>query len=201
MIYAIQGILEHTEPYLAVVNTGGVSYACHTSLTTLSALKKGQKVRLMTHMHIREGICDLYGFAGKEELSAFCMLIGISGVGPKAAIAILSSSSPERLALAVISGDEKALTVAPGIGKKIAQRIILELKDKLSKEQAQSSSSSQILPVIPGGQGKLAEAQAALGVLGYTPIEAATVLKGLDTEALSVEEIVHHCLRAFGSKG
>jgi len=198
MIYAVQGTLEHTEPHLAVVDTGGVSYACHTSLNTLSRLRKGDKVKLITHLYIREGICELYGFGTREELSAFVMLIGVSGVGPKAALAILSSATPEKLALAIITGDEKTLTVAPGIGKRLAQRIILELKDKLSRNQGTIAEAGQtdLAPVLGGGD-KLSEVQAALGVLGYSPLEAVTAIKGLDIEALSVEEIIKAALKRF----
>lgn len=199
MIYAVQGILEHTEPYLAVVDAGGVSYACNTSLTSLSRVKKGEKVKLLTYLHLREGICELYGFVTREELSTFKMLIGISGVGPKAALSILSAGTPEKLALAVITGDEKALTSAPGIGKKLAARIILELRDKLSREQkaaADSGGGASLGILAPeGGDGKLAEAQAALCVLGYSPVEAAMAVNGLDTENLPVEEIIRSALK------
>ncbi|MDR0325651.1 MAG: Holliday junction branch migration protein RuvA [Oscillospiraceae bacterium] len=191
MIYAVHGTIEHTEPYLAVIDTGGVCYAVYTSLQTLSRLKKGEKARLYTFMYLREGICDLYGFGSREELSSFRLLIGISGVGPKAAVSILSVGTPEKLALAVITGDEKALTGAPGIGKKLAQRIILELKDKLSRDVAASPSSAGVA-YEPGNA--LTEAQAALCVLGYTPVEAAMAVKGLD-EDLPLEEIIRQALK------
>lgn len=196
MIYAVQGTLEHTEPYLAVIDTGGVSYACNTSLTTLSRLQKGEKAKLLTYLHLREGICELYGFLSREELSAFKMLIGISGVGPKAALSILSVGSPEKLALIVISGDEKALTAAPGIGKKLAQRIILELKDKLSRERTDFPSGAVVSGTpLSGEGGALSEAQAALCVLGYSPLEAAMALKGLESEGLTVEELIKSALK------
>ncbi|MCL1807010.1 MAG: Holliday junction branch migration protein RuvA [Oscillospiraceae bacterium] len=192
MIYAVHGTVEHTEPYLAVIDTGGVSYSVNTSLQTLSRLKKGEKARLFTYLYLREGICDLYGFHSREELSSFKLLIGISGVGPKAAVSILSAGTPEKIALAVITGDEKALTVAPGIGKKLAQRIILELKDKLSREVTASPSSAGVISFEPGDA--LTEAQAALCVLGYTPVEAAMAVKGLD-EALPLEEMIRQALK------
>ena len=192
MIYAVHGKIEHTEPYLAVVDTGGVSYAVNTSLQTLARLKKGEQARLYTFMYLREGICDLYGFGSREELSSFKLLIGISGVGPKAAVSILSASTPEKLALAVITGDEKALTVAPGIGKKLAQRVILELKDKLSRDVAASPSSAGAVSFEPGDP--FTEAQAALCVLGYSPVEAAMAVKGLD-ETLPLEEIIRQALK------
>ena len=192
MIYAVQGKVEHTEPYLAVIDTDGVSYAVSTSLQTLARLKKGEPAKLYTFMYLREGICDLYGFGSREELSSFKLLIGISGVGPKAAVSILSASTPEKLALAVITGDEKALTVAPGIGKKLAQRVILELKDKLSRD-VMSSPAGGSMPSFEAGDA-FTEAQAALCVLGYTPVEAAMAVKGLD-EALPLEELIRQALK------
>lgn len=192
MIYAVHGKVEHTEPYLAVIDTGGVCYAVNTSLQSLSRLNKGESARMYTYLYLREGICDLYGFISREELSSFKLLIGISGVGPRAAVSILSASTPEKLALAVITGDEKALTTAPGIGKKLAQRIILELKDKLSRDVAAASSSAGNAIYEPGDA--FSEAQAALCVLGYSPVEAAMAVKGLDG-ALTLEEIIRQALK------
>ena len=135
MFYYVSGTVAHVEPYLAVIDCGGVGYACKTTSTTISQLQVGKANKLYTYLHVGEGIFDLYGFATQGELGSFKQLIGVSGVGPKAALAILSVCTPQGLAMAVITGDEKALIAAPGIGKKIAQRIILELKDKLTKEQ------------------------------------------------------------------
>lgn len=194
MIYAVSGTVEHTEPYLAVIDTGGVSYAVSTSLQTLSRIKKGEQARLFTHLHLREAICELYGFVSREELTSFRLLIGISGVGPKAAISILSVGTPEKLALAVITGDEKALTGAPGVGKKLAQRIILELKDKLSRDTAAVSAAGGGSTMFETTGDTFAEAQAALCVLGYSPVEAAMAVKGLD-ETLPVEEIIRQALK------
>ena len=167
-----------------------------TTNNTLSALKKGQKARLYTYLHVAENAFGLYGFKTQSELNSFRMLIGVSGVGPKAALAILSVGTPETLAMAIVTGDEKALTVAPGIGKKIAQRIILELKDKIAKEQAASG-----LPMSGGTGGqvsfssKATEAAAALAVLGYSSQEVATAMKGVDVEALPLEEIIRQSLK------
>ena len=136
MFYYLDGTVAEIAPYLAVIDCGGVGYACKTTNYTLSRLKKGQRGKLYTYLNVGDGIFELYGFATQNELSSFKLLIGVSGVGPKAALAILSTSSPEALAMAIVTGDEKALTAAPGIGKKIAQRIILELKDKMTKESA-----------------------------------------------------------------
>ena len=194
MIYHISGTLEHTEPNLAVIDAQGVGYACHTTVSSLSRFKKGDTVKLYTHMYLREDICDLYGFATQTELASFRMLIAISGVGPKAAISILSYSTPEKVAAAIITGDEKALTAAPGIGKKLAQRIILELKDKLSKQRGGAAEAGSAIEA-PQGAGKQSEAQSALCVLGYTATDAATALKGLDIENLGLEELIRQGLR------
>ena len=196
MFYYVEGTVAELQPYLAVIDCSGVGYACMTTNNTLSALKKGQKARLYTYLHVAENAFGLYGFKTQSELNSFRMLIGVSGVGPKAALAILSVGTPETLAMAIVTGDEKALTVAPGIGKKIAQRIILELKDKIAKEQAASG-----LPMSgsTGGQvsfsSKATEAAAALAVLGYSSQEVATAMKGVDVETLSLEEIIRQSLK------
>ena len=126
MFYYLSGTVAHIEPYLAVIDCGGVGFACRTTSYTLSALKKGNKGKLFTYLNVREDAMELYGFATQEELNLFQHLISVSGVGPKAALSILSASTPANLALSIITGDEKALTCAQGIGKKIAQRVILE---------------------------------------------------------------------------
>ena len=117
MYYYVNGTVAEIGPNLAVIDCGGVGYACATTNYTLAQLKKGEKAKLYTYLHVREEIFDLYGFASQAELSSFKMLISVSGVGPKAALAILSASSPERFTLAVMTQDEKALTAAPGVGK------------------------------------------------------------------------------------
>ena len=181
---------------MAVVDCGGVGYACKTTNNTLAHLKKGQRSRIYTYLHVGDGIFELYGFATQNELNSFRQLIGVSGVGPKAALAILSSSTPESLAMAVITGDEKALTAAPGIGKKIAQRIILELKDKLQKETAGGLDLASAGAAAAGTvTSKAAEAAAALAVLGYSAQETAMALKGIDTEQLPLEEIIRQSLK------
>ena len=135
MFYYLNGVVAEMEANLAVIDCGGVGYACATTNYTLSQLKKGERAKLYTYMNVREDAVDLFGFSSQSELHSFKLLLGVSGVGPKAALAILSTNTPANLAMAVVMGDEKALTAAPGIGKNIAQRIILELKDKLAKEQ------------------------------------------------------------------
>ena len=196
MFYYLKGVVGHVAPNLAVIDCGGVGYACRTTSYTLSALQVGEKAKLFTHLNVREDAMELYGFSTENECNCFRLLIGVSGVGPKAALSILSSTTPEGLATSIITGNEKALTVAPGIGKKIAQRIILELKDKLAKGQlpaAEESFGGSGVTVIP--QDKTSEASAALAVLGYNPAEINAALKGLDLDALSLEDIVRQALR------
>ena len=197
MFYYLDGTVAEILPGLAVIDCGGVGYACLTTNHTLSQLRKGEWSKLYTYLNVGESVFDLYGFASSKELESFRMLLGVSGVGPKAALAILSACTPEALALAVVSGDEKALTAAPGVGKKIAQRIILELKDKLARESAATG-----LDFSGGNAGKASaftskagEAAAALAVLGYSSQEAAAALKGLDTDALSLEELIRQALK------
>ena len=197
MFYYVKGTVAHTAPYLAVIDCGGVGYACRTTNNTLSRLKKGESAKLFTHLNVREDAMELYGFVTENELNCFQLLISVSGVGPKAALSILSSATPESLAMSIITGDEKALTVAQGIGKKIAQRIILELKDKLAKGQTASiqgeSYGGSGITVIP--ENKLSEASAALAVLGYSQGEINLALKGVDLDSLTLEEIIKAALK------
>ena len=198
MFYYLNGTVAEIAAGLAVIDCGGVGYACATTNYTLSQLKKGERARLYTYLHVREDIFELYGFASQQELNSFKMLIGVSGVGPKAALAILSATTPQNLALSIVTEDEKALTAAQGIGKKIAQRIILELKDKLAKEQSSftvpSGGGSGAVPKPLGGS-KSGEAAAALAVLGYGSQEISTALKGIDMDALPLEEIIRQALK------
>ena len=197
MFYYVSGTVAHVAPYLAVIDCGGVGYACRTTNVTLSALTVGKPGKLYTYLNVREDAMELYGFATEEELNCFQMLIGVSGVGPKAALSILSSAPPERLAMSIITGDEKALTAAPGIGKKIAQRIILELKDKLAKGQlggvAGETYGGTGITLIP--ENKVSEASAALAVLGYSQSEIAVALKDIDLDGLPLEQIIKQALK------
>lgn len=196
MFYYLNGTVAHLGPYLAVIDCGGVGYACRTTNTTQAQLKIGEKGKLYTYLNVREDAMDLYGFATQEELNLFELLLSVSGVGPKAALSILSASSPANLALSIITGDEKALTCAPGIGKKIAQRVILELKDKLAKGQtiaAGESYGGTGVTVIP--ENKLSEATAALAVLGYSQGEIGAALKGIDLDSLTLEQIIKEALK------
>ena len=196
MFYYLSGTVAEIEANLAVIDCGGVGYACATTNYTLSQLKKGEQAKLYTYLNVREDAVELFGFASQSELHSFKMLIGVSGVGPKAALSILSSTTPGNLAMSVVMGDEKALTAAPGIGKKIAQRIILELNDKLAKEQP--SGGYEVDGVsFPAAQqsSKAGEASAALAVLGYGSQDIAAALRGLDMESLSLEEIIRQALK------
>ena len=196
MFYYLDGTVAEILPGLAIIDCGGVGYACKTTNNTLAALKKGQRGKLYTHLNVGEGIFELYGFATQNELNSFRMLIGVSGVGPKAALAILSAATPEALAMAVVTEDAKALTAAPGIGKKIAQRIILELKDKMAKETASGLdfSGGKGAPAPALFSNKATEAAQALAVLGYTSQEVQMALKGVDVENLPLEEIIRQSL-------
>ena len=162
MFYYLEGKVAHVEPYLAVIDCGGVGYACRTTNHTIRQLKKGEVKRLYTYLNVGDGIFELYGFATEQELNSFKLLIGVSGVGPKAALAILSVGTPEHLTMAVITGDEKALTAASGVGKKLAQRILLELKDKIAKETQEIGLPASAGGAALGSGSKAAEAAAAL---------------------------------------
>ena len=197
MFYYLDGTVTEILPNLAVIDCGGVGYACKTTNNTLAALEKGQRGKLYTYLNVGEGIFELYGFAAQNELNSFKLLLGVSGVGPKAALAILSAATPESLAMAIVTEDAKTLTAAPGIGKKIAQRIILELKDKMARETAGGLDFS-------GGKGapapalftnKATEAAQALAVLGYSSQEVSMALKGVDVENLPLEDIIRQSLK------
>ena len=197
MFYYLDGTVAELLPYLAVIDCGGVGYACKTTNNTLASLNKGQRGKLYTYLNVGEDVFDLYGFATQKELATFKLLIGVSGVGPKAALAVLSAGTPESLAMAIVTGDEKALTAAPGIGKKIAQRIILELKDKMARESGGEVdfSGGKGAPAAAVFSNKATEAAQALVVLGYTSAEVSMALKGVDVEGLPLEEIIRQSLK------
>ncbi len=204
MFYYIKGPLARLLPNTAVIEAGGVGYCLTVSETTHASLAplydaiNPQTAKLYTYMAVREDGVELFGFHSEEELSAFRMLISVSGVGPKAAISILSTLTPEKLALAICTEDRKALAKASGIGAKTAARIILELKDKLSKESLSVSegSDSPILGGAPeGGSGKLSEATDALMVLGYSKAEALNALKSINIDTLPLEDIIRTALK------
>ena len=196
MYYYVNGTVAELEGGLAVIDCGGVGYACATTNYTLSQLKKGTQAKLYTYLNVREDAMELFGFADQSELRSFKLLIGVSGVGPRAALSILSAVTPQQLALAVVTEDEKALTAANGIGKKTAQRVILELKDKLAGEEAFASGAKggvSVSAAVP--HSKKSEAQAALAVLGYGSAEINAALKDIDVDALTLEVIIRQALK------
>ena len=197
--YYLNGTVAAIEPNLIVVDCGGVGYECATTAYTISQVKQGQTHKLYTYCNIREDAFEIYGFSTKEEKRCFELLLSVSGVGPKAALNILSATTPSGFHLAVAAGDEKTLTAAQGVGKKLAQRVLLELKDKLKLDGMDSMPVSGGA-VLPQRSSHASEAAAALAVLGYSQSEIALAMKGLDTEAMTVEEIVRQSLRAMVMK-
>ena len=192
MFYFIKGKAEIVEPNLVVIDAGGVGYAINTSTTSAANTKRGEQTIFYTYLHVREDIFELYGFASKAELNCFKQLISVSGVGPKAALAILGTITPEKLSLCIVTGDEKALCAAPGVGKKLAQRVILELKDKITAVQTEGTE----LPTeIVGAADNLEDALSALIALGYQCHAAAVALKGLEKKGLTTEELIREALK------
>ena len=201
MIYYVCGETAILEPGFAVIDCGGVGYGCRITSYTAAQLKLGQKAKLYITESIREDAFDLYGFISREEQRCYELLTTVSGVGPKAAMAILSAGGPQNFTLAVMTGDEKMLTAAQGVGKKLAQRIILELKDKIGGASAELDfSAGPAVTAAPVHGGNLALATAALQELGYSPAEINTALKGADPNA-STEDLIRHALRAMVMKG
>lgn len=193
MIYSVNGTVTHIEPTFAVIDCGGVGFKCLTTSNTLKKLPKtGEKAMLYTYLNVKEDALDLFGFADERELGCFKLLISVSGVGPKASLSILSEMTPEKFALNVASGDSKALTKAQGIGNKTAQRIVLELKDKVSGEQAALGFSAEEVPASASGNAE--EAVNALMVLGYSRSEASVAAAKADS-SLPIEEIIKQSLR------
>jgi len=197
MFHYISGVAAELLPGMAVVDCGGVGFEINTSSYTLSQLRAGEKVKLYTYVHIREDTFEIYGFSGTSEKHCFEMLLGVSGVGPKAALAILSVNTPEGLVMSIVTGNEKAITAAPGVGKKIAQRVILELKDKMAKETESVSipGAAAFASVPVSDRSKLGDASAALAVLGYSTPEINAALKHVPIEELSLEEIIKAALK------
>ncbi len=203
MLYYIEGTVSLLDANFAVLDCGGLGYGLSVSTQTLSQLRQGEVQRLYVVESIGEDRYDLYGFASKEEKRFFELLTSVSGVGPKAALAILSTSTPDALALAVLSGNEKALTLAPGVGKRIAQRVILELKDKIGKESSAFPAASSVPGAATAGgpSGKLADAAAALEVLGFGGNEISAALKGMDIENMEIQDIVRLSLKKLSGQG
>ena len=194
MFYHLEGIVSDIDINLAVIDCGGVGYAVNTTANTLSRLKVKEKTKLYISEYIKEDCFDLYGFATLSEKRCFEMLLTVSGIGPKAAQAILSTSTPEALAMAIMNGDEKVITVAQGVGKKIAQRVILELKDKVSKE-ANVVAAEMPAVLTPADGDSRSDAVAALMVLGYSAPEINGVLRRMDVSGMTTEQIVKIALK------
>ena len=196
MIYSLNGTLIHIDPQSVVIECGGVGYKCYVTSQTLGSLPNiGEKARLYTYMSVREDGVELFGFSAEDELSSFKLLIGVNGVGPKAALAILSELSPSKLAIAVSSGDIKSLTRAQGVGNKTAQRIALELKDKFSSlGVSQDDSESPQFADVPRGSDNLSQAVAALVNLGYSQSEAQSAISKCNAAA-DVGDIIKDALK------
>ena len=200
MIYYVSGPVTVLEPGLAVIDCGGVGYGCRVTAYTAAQLKLDKPAKLYVTESIREDAHDLYGFISREEQRCYELLTSVTGVGPKAAMAILSSGGPQNFTLAVMTGDEKMLTAAQGIGKKIAQRIILELKDKIGGSSMELDFSGVKTAAAPVSPNSPALASAALQELGYSAAEVAQALKGVDPNA-TTEEMVRYGLRQMVMKG
>lgn len=205
MFYYIEGKLAHLDYGFAVVDANGVGYKLTITQTTYEAMpphlsvSEAPIVRLYSYMAVREDGIELFGFASEGELEAFKLLITVSGVGPKAAIAILSVFSPDKLFIAIMNEDTKAIAKANGIGAKTAARIVLELKDKVSKSYSESISVPQSTPAgrvsAPAGSSKLSDAQSALLVLGYTKSEILAALRGVDISNKETDDIIRIALK------
>lgn len=197
MIYSLKGTLVHTEQNLAVVECGGVGYGCRTTLNTLKDLKLNTEVKLYTYMSVREDAVELFGFSTVSELNTYKLLINVNGVGPKAGISILSILSPEQVAVAVSSGDFKTITKANGIGPKMAQRIVLELKDKFKSIEFEGNAETSDGIAVKAPTGNIPAAVQALAVLGFSSAEVTPILTKLDP-SLSVEQMIGATLKKLG---
>jgi len=196
MFYHLEGIVSELNPNLAVIDCGGVGYAVNITMNTAASLKLGERHKLYISESIGENNFDLFGFSSKNEKRCYEMLVSVSGIGPKAAMSILSYTTPEGLALSVMNNDVKALTLAPGIGKKIAQRVILELKDKISKEIGDTVIELPAAVVSSAAaDSSVNDAMTALTVLGYSSGEIAPILKKLDVSDMTAEQIIKSVLK------
>ena len=197
MIYSVKGTLIHIESGFVVVECNGIGFKVNTTLTTQRNVKLNSVVTLYTHMSVREDAMELYGFYSKAELSTFKMLISISGVGPKVALAILSELSSEQIALSVSASDYKTLTRASGVGPKLAQRIVLELKDKIKGISVDTADGVVTKGSVIADTGNIPKAVQALAVLGYSAADVTPVLSKLDP-SMTVEQLIAATLRQMG---
>lgn len=201
MIYSITGLLRQVAPTYCVIEACGVGYQCSASTYTLSSLPgRGQEVTLLTHLWVKEDGMELFGFSTEQEKHCFRLLIGVSGVGPRVALAILSDAAPDRLMLSIAAGDAKALTRAQGVGAKLAQRIILELRDKVTDEDIGSSFGEEQGTIAALGESAKntakSEAISVLVALGYGQTDAAAVIAPME-ESLAVDELIRRALKTF----
>lgn len=199
MYYSVRGNVIHLGPNIAVVECGGVGYKCFTTINTQKSLKLNTEAKLYTYLNVREDAMDLYGFSTEEELSAFKTLIGVSGVGPKVGLAILSVLSPQQISLAIASEDIKSITMAPGVGKKLAQRIVLELKEKFNISTVSGDVQNNNSQVVSYTTGNVPKAIEALSVLGYSSSDVAPFISTLD-QSLPVEKLIGETLKLMGRK-
>ncbi len=202
MFYYLRGELAYRDPTTAVIDCQGVGYRMTVSLNTSDTLNTqlGKVVKLMTYLQVKEDGVELYGFATQDELDTFKLLIGVSGVGPKAAMSILSLFTPERLRMTICTEDQKGLSKAPGIGSKTAARIILELKDKVRQgilTGVGTVSSLGDAPKAPVMDEKLGDAVQALMALGYDRSDSMKALQGLDTANMELNQIIAQALKKF----
>ena len=199
MIYNVRGTLTYTDINYAVVECGGVGFKCFVSMTTLKELPPlGKEANLYTYLSVREDAMDLFGFATQQELDAFKLLITVSGVGPKAAMAVLSVLPPDRLSIAVSSGDVKSIQSAQGDGKKTAERIVLELKDKMLGIAPSNAAAVQSIQAVASNS-DAQEAVEVLVSLGFNQSDAATVVGAMD-KGLSVDDMIRKGLKQLSSQ-
>ncbi|MDE5974479.1 MAG: Holliday junction branch migration protein RuvA [Eubacterium sp.] len=200
MLYNVKGKLTVSDVNFIVVECGGVGFKCFTTLNTVKNIGRiGDEVNVFTYLAVREDAMDLYGFATLDELNAFKLLITVSGIGPKAAAAILSELAPDRLAICIASGDAKAITKAQGVGKKTAERVVLELKDKMGAITVGGTSDAVSSVASVGESSNSAEAVEALVALGYSQSDAAVVVGSMD-KSLSVDEMIRNGLKQLAKK-
>lgn len=200
MLYNIRGKLTVSDVNFIVVECGGVGFKCFTTLNTVKNIgRTGDEVNVFTYLSVREDAMDLYGFSTLDELNAFKLLISVSGIGPKAAAAILSELAPDRLAVCIASGDAKAITRAQGVGKKTAERVVLELKDKMGSIAVGDASDVVSSVASVGESSNSAEAVEALVALGYSQSDAAVVVGSMD-KSLSVDEMIRNGLKQLAKK-
>lgn len=199
MIYSVNGEVTHLEQNIIVVECGGIGFECRSTASAVSRAGIGEKIKLYTYMNVREDAMELYGFVDDSELNCFKMLICVSGVGCKVAVDILSSLSPQEFALAVVNEDAKTITRVKGIGNKMAQRIILELKDRLKKNNSFETSDIPRINLGSAAGNAFSEALTALMVLGFTNAQAQKALDGLSAE-LTVQELVKEGLKRLSGK-